>query len=76
MSRSSSIRRITVTLSRSLVDGLISLRERYGVSVSGIVELALAEYFERNDERAIAVKLREAGARLRRSIPGSKRPHS
>ncbi|MGH7659853.1 MAG: ribbon-helix-helix protein, CopG family [Vulcanimicrobiaceae bacterium] len=61
-----SMRRITVTLSRSLINRLTSLREKYRVSVSAIVEIALVDYFERNDEVALAQRLGEGDTGLRR----------
>ena len=60
--------RVTVTLSRALVDRIVNIRQQYNVSVSGLIEAALTEYLDRMSPQQLAEKLRESSATLRRKF--------
>ncbi len=59
--------RLTVTVSRSLADRLAVIREAHGVSVSAVVEHAVAQYFAQTPADGIAEHFRANGVSLRRS---------
>lgn len=59
--------RLTVTVSRSLADRLSMIREAHGVSVSAVVEHAVAHYFAQTPLEGISDHFRTHGVSLRRS---------
>lgn len=59
--------RLTVTLSRPLAARLATVRDAHGVSVSALVEHAVARYFDQHPSEVIDEHLRASGAALRRT---------
>ncbi|MDQ2992737.1 MAG: ribbon-helix-helix protein, CopG family [Candidatus Eremiobacteraeota bacterium] len=59
--------RLTVTVSSTLADRLATIRETHGVSVSAVVEHAVAHYFAQTPQERIAENFRANGVSLRRS---------
>jgi metal-responsive CopG/Arc/MetJ family transcriptional regulator len=58
--------RMTVTISKDLINRLNNLRDQYAISVSAITEIAIRAYVENYSDDDLGDRLRTSGGRIRR----------
>jgi metal-responsive CopG/Arc/MetJ family transcriptional regulator len=66
MNATKKLGRLTITISRDLVQRLTAIKERHAVSVSAVAEIAIRAYIDSHADHDLGELLRAAGGKIRR----------